>query len=129
MARLHVPHIGYLSWFDKRRIENAHMTLDISTPEGRKQAYKDLTWGDHGFLRVWFNNQHLIGGEDVRDKMYRANQPSPKRIAQLAKDGIKTIVNLRGGVEERELGMHGEETRVFHFGSYRGSGKCACFIV
>jgi len=75
------------------------MALDLSTPQGRKQAYKDLTWGDHGFLRVWFNNQHLIspkdndGGDDV---MYRANQPSPKRIEQLAKDGIKTILNLRG---------------------------------
>lgn len=75
------------------------MALDLSTPEGRKQAYKDLTWGDHGFLRVWFNNQHLIGAEDKNgggDVMYRANQPSPKRIEQLAKDGIKTILNLRG---------------------------------
>jgi len=67
------------------------MKLDLATKAGRKQAYKDLTWGDHGFLRVWFNNQHHIGGD-----MYRANQPSPKRIEQLAKDGIKTILNLRG---------------------------------
>ena len=50
-----------------------------------------MTWGDHGFLRLWFNNHRLIG----RD-MYRANQPSPKRIEELAKDGIKTILNLRG---------------------------------
>lgn len=67
------------------------MTVNLQTKEGRKQAYKDLTWGDHGFLRVWFNNQHDIGGG-----MFRANQPSPKRIEQLAKDGIKTILNLRG---------------------------------
>lgn len=67
------------------------MTLDLNTTEGRKQANKELVWGDHGFLRVWFNNQHHIGGE-----MYRANQPSPKRIAKLAKDGVKTILNLRG---------------------------------
>lgn len=67
------------------------MTLDLNTKQGRKQAYHDLTWGDHGFLRTFFNNQHHIGGE-----MYRANQPSPKRIAQLAKDGVKTILNLRG---------------------------------
>ncbi len=72
------------------------MALDLSTPQGRKQAYKDLIWGDHGFLRVWFNNQHRIGPEDSGDVMYRANQPSPKRIEQLAKDGIKTILNLRG---------------------------------
>lgn len=71
------------------------MTLNLETPEGRKQAYKDLTWGDHGFLRVCFNNQHRIGA-DGDDIMYRANQPSPKRIEKLAKDGIKTILNLRG---------------------------------
>jgi len=75
------------------------MALDLSTPQGRKQAYKDLTWGDHGFLRVWFNNQHLIGDEGD-DVMYRANQPSPKRIEQLAKDGIKTILNLRGASDK-----------------------------
>ena len=67
------------------------MALDLNTAEGRKQARYDLIWGDHGFLRVWFNNQHDIGGG-----MHRANQPSPKRIAKLAADGIKTIVNLRG---------------------------------
>jgi protein tyrosine/serine phosphatase len=65
--------------------------LDINTEQGRKQAYKDLTWGDHGFLRLWFANRHDIGGG-----MFRENQPSPKRIAKLADEGIKTILNLRG---------------------------------
>ncbi len=79
------------------------MALDLRTPQGRKQAYNDLIWGDHGFLRVWFNNQHLIRSEsedEDGDVMYRANQPSPKRIEQLAKDGIKTILNLRGESEK-----------------------------
>lgn len=67
------------------------MALDLNNPKDRKQAYRDLTWGDHGFLRVRFTNHHHIGGE-----MYRENQPSPKRIAQLAEMGIKTIINLRG---------------------------------
>ena len=67
------------------------MTIDLNTNSGRKQAYKELTWGDHGFLRSRFNNMHEIGGG-----MYRANQPSPKRIAELAEMGIKTILNLRG---------------------------------
>lgn len=67
------------------------MTIDLETKQGRKHAYRDLIWGDHGFLRLWFHNHHHIG----RD-MYRENQPSPKRIAALAKMGIKTIINLRG---------------------------------
>lgn len=65
--------------------------LDLNTKQGRKQAYRDLIWRDHGFLRLWFANRHDIGGG-----MYRENQPSPKRIAKLADEGIKTILNLRG---------------------------------
>jgi len=67
------------------------MTLDLNNPKDRKQAYRELTWGDHGFLRLWFHNHHPMGGE-----MYRENQPSPKRIAEWAKMGFKTVVNLRG---------------------------------
>jgi len=66
------------------------MGLDLNNKADRKQAYRDLTWGDHGFLRVRFANHHDMGGG-----MYRENQPSPKRIAELAKMGIKTIINLR----------------------------------
>ena len=65
--------------------------LDLNNPQDRKQAYRDLYWGDHGFLRLRFANHHHIGGQ-----MYRENQPSPKRIAKLAEMGIKTIINLRG---------------------------------
>ena len=67
------------------------MALDLNNPVDRKQAYRELTWGDHGFLRLRFHNRHHIGGQ-----MYRENQPSPKRIAELAEMGTKTIVNLRG---------------------------------
>ena len=67
------------------------MALDLNNPADRKKAYRDLTWGDHGFLRLRFANHHAIGGG-----MFRENQPSPKRIAQWAKMGIKTNVNLRG---------------------------------
>lgn len=67
------------------------MVLDLNNARDRKQAYRDLYWGDHGFLRAKFANRHDMGGG-----MFRENQPSPNRIAQLAKEGIKTIINLRG---------------------------------
>jgi len=66
------------------------MALDLNNPADRKQAYRDLTRGDHGFLRKRVANHHHIGGG-----MYRENQPSPKRIAEWAKMGIKTNINLR----------------------------------
>lgn len=66
--------------------------IDLSTPDGRRRARRELVWGDHGFLRTRFRNLHRIS-----DEMYRANQPSPEHIARYAKDlGLKTIVNLRG---------------------------------
>lgn len=64
---------------------------DIATEEGRRRAVADMTWGDHGFLRAAFANFHWISPE-----MARANQPSPRRIAQYAALGVKTILNLRG---------------------------------
>lgn len=65
--------------------------FDLDTVSGRKRAWDDLIWKDHGFLRMAFQNFHWID-----DKMARANQPSPKHIEKYAQMGIKTILNLRG---------------------------------
>ena len=63
-------------------------------PPGKRRGYTDwleLIVKDHGFLRFYWHNQHLVA-----DGLWRSNQPGPMRIAKLAKTGIKTIVNLRG---------------------------------
>ena len=65
--------------------------LDLNNPRHRKQARRELMWGDHGFLRLRFSNRHDLGGG-----MLRENQPSPERIALFASEGIKTVLNLRG---------------------------------
>ena len=67
------------------------MLLNLNKKTDRKKAYKDLIFSDHGFLRYKFSNHHGIGKE-----MYRENQPSPKRIKEWKKSGIKTNINLRG---------------------------------
>ena len=46
---------------------------------------------DHGFLRFCYHNFH-----QVDEKLYRSNMPTPLRIKQYSKLGIKTIINLRG---------------------------------
>lgn len=55
-------------------------------------SYLDLTFSDHGFLRLfWTSFYRLPGG------MYRCNQPYPYQILKYKKKyGIKTIINLRG---------------------------------
>ena len=67
---------------------------DLSTSWGRFTAYWGSVWGDHAFLRVGFSNAHWIG----RD-MVRAAQPWPYQLAYWKRDGIKTIINLRGGFD------------------------------
>ena len=76
----------------RREREAAKGPIDLTTESGRRRARNELVWGDHGFLRTRFQNLHQISPE-----MWRSNQPSPKQIAEHARDrGIRTIINLRG---------------------------------
>lgn len=51
----------------------------------------ELMLKDHGVLRLAWHNLHQIDAQ-----MWRSNQPTPGRVEQAAKAGIKTIINLRG---------------------------------
>ena len=64
---------------------------DISTPAGRRAALRHLDWVDHGILRrVWTNEAEIAPG------IWRANQPSPARLERYARQGFRTVLNLRG---------------------------------
>jgi len=65
--------------------------FDIATPDGRRRAWKDMMWTDHGFLRLRFRNLHRIDAD-----MWRSNQPNPDQIARAAALGVRTVLNLRG---------------------------------
>jgi len=86
--------------------------LDLKTERGRREARRELVWGDHGFLRSRFRNLHRLS-----DEMYRANQPAPEHIADYARElGLRTIINLRGAspkgyylLEQEACRHHGVE--------------------
>ena len=68
--------------------------MNWRAPVGKRRGTFDwieLLFKDHGFLRLFWHNQHQIA-----DGVWRSNQPGPARIANLAHSGIKSIVNLRG---------------------------------
>lgn len=76
----------------KKRKRRVHVPADLTTASGRARARRELTWGDHGFLRARFSNLHRISPE-----MWRSNQPSPRQVLAHAKErGVRTILNLRG---------------------------------
>ena len=53
--------------------------------------WAELIFKDHGFLRLYWHNEH-----EIAPGMWRCNQPSPGRIRIAADRGIETIINLRG---------------------------------
>jgi protein tyrosine/serine phosphatase len=67
--------------------------FDLTTPAGRRRAVLDHLWHDHAYLRLAFSNAHWIS-----DELVRTNQPWPFQIAAWARRGIRTVINLRGGM-------------------------------
>ena len=46
---------------------------------------------DHGVFRFLYVNQHRLG-----ERAWRSGQPAPHHVGALARQGVRTIVNLRG---------------------------------
>ncbi|PPD30450.1 MAG: protein tyrosine phosphatase [Hyphomicrobium sp.] len=58
---------------------------------GAPAKYLDMLFVDHGIFRVFYVNEHKIS-----ERAWRSAQPAPFQIRRAARNGIKTIVNLRG---------------------------------
>ena len=65
---------------------------DLQRASGRARAYRDLLWNDHAYLRLGFQNAHWVGPELVR-----TNQPWPFQLRWWRDQGVRTVINLRGG--------------------------------
>ena len=57
--------------------------------------WKQRIFFDHGFLREIYPNIWKID-----NNLYRATQPSPKLFQKFKKQGIRTVINLRGSRED-----------------------------
>lgn len=58
---------------------------------GPVASYLDMLFVDHGVFRMIYVNRHRIGA-----RAWRSAQPAPHHIRKLARNGVRTIVNLRG---------------------------------
>ena len=72
--------------------------FDLSTPRGRFAAYWRHFWHDHAYLRLASSNAHWLS-----DELVRANQPWPFQVKAWRDRGIRTIVNLRHGVDAHHV--------------------------
>ena len=61
---------------------------------GRVRAWTNMLLVDHGVFRLVYLNKHRVS-----DRLWRSAQPAPHQLARLKAEGVRTIVNLRGGRE------------------------------
>ncbi len=66
----------------------------ITSAWRRVHAWSNMLFVDHGLFRLFYLNEHKL-----TDELRRSAQPAPHDIARLARQGVKTIINLRGGRE------------------------------
>lgn len=63
----------------------------LAAPRDRAREYRKLLFADHHFLRLIYQNEHLVG-----PGLWRSNQPGPGQLERWAERGIKTVINTRG---------------------------------
>jgi protein tyrosine/serine phosphatase len=51
----------------------------------------DMLFIDHGIFRLFYVNRHRVG-----DRAWRSAQPAPRHIRALKRQGLRTVINLRG---------------------------------
>jgi len=84
------PEIRYA----RRMARIARWDRPVEGLSGRMRAWAHMLLADHGVFRLFYLNKH-----QVTDRLWRSAQPAPHQIAALKAEGVRTIVNLRGGRE------------------------------
>lgn len=80
--------------YDRRQRRIERWRKPLTTRGRRLRAWLSTLFADHGFIRLVYPNRHKVG-----NKLWRSAQPLPRDIAWAAANGIRTVVNLRGGRE------------------------------
>ncbi len=60
----------------------------------RRRAYWRMLFLDHGFFRYLYLNLHRVG-----ENAYRSAQPAPRHVRRFKRMGVRTVINLRGGID------------------------------
>lgn len=83
---------------------NRYPPQELQTPSGRRRAWRALMLSDHGLLRKFYDNTHVL----APGKMWRTYQPSPKDLERWAARGVRTVINLRGDKPSGQLMLEEE---------------------
>lgn len=118
-----------LAWQDRMA---AKYGSSITTREARRAAWWHFQLMDHAFLRALWTNL-----DEIAPSVWRANQPSPRRLAAYQRRlGLASVVNLRGASQQgfylfeaeicHKLGLTLHDV---HFSARRAPKKAALLAV
>ncbi|ACL57852.1 tyrosine-protein phosphatase [Methylobacterium nodulans] len=81
--------------YARRMARIARWEKPIAGRRNRLRAWVNMLLVDHGVLRLAYLNRHRIG----RGLLWRSAQPAPHDLAWFKRQGLRTIISLRGGRE------------------------------
>ncbi|WP_455962209.1 fused DSP-PTPase phosphatase/NAD kinase-like protein [Methylorubrum aminovorans] len=81
--------------YARRMARIAKFERPIDGSVSRAKAWANMLLVDHGIFRLAYLNRHRIGTGLV----WRSAQPTPHQLAWFKRQGVRTIVSLRGGRE------------------------------
>ena len=73
----------------------ARFEQPIAGPASRAKAWANMLLVDHGIFRLAYLNRHKVG----QGKIWRSAQPTPHQVAWFRRQGVRTVISLRGGRE------------------------------
>ncbi|WP_019905015.1 tyrosine-protein phosphatase [Methylobacterium sp. 77] len=85
------PEIRYA----RRMARIARFEQPIAGRGARMRAWANMLLVDHGVFRLAYLNRHKIG----TGKIWRSAQPTPHQLAWFRRQGVRTVISLRGGRE------------------------------
>lgn len=80
--------------YARRMARIARWDRPIAGRAARLGAWANMVLVDHGVFRLAYLNRHRVA-----DGLWRAAQPAPHQLAWFRRQGVRTVVNLRGGRE------------------------------
>lgn len=81
--------------YARRMARIARFERPIVGPVSRAKAWANMLLMDHGIFRLVYLNRHPVRP----GKLWRSAQPSPQQLAWFRRQGVRTVVSLRGGRE------------------------------
>jgi protein tyrosine phosphatase (PTP) superfamily phosphohydrolase (DUF442 family) len=91
---------------DRRQERLDRWRRPLGTPWDRLRAWGNMIFVDHGFFRMVYLNLHRIS-----ERAWRSAQPTPYQIRAMARQGLRSVVSLRGGQSFGSLPLEIEACR------------------